>query len=211
MVSSPDDIAKTKSPTSHFLYINILPDRLFLIMKIQLFILIASFFMINAGMEINFGNQKMGNDWNIINDGVMGGLSKGRVTFTENTLSFTGSVSLANNGGFTSFKSPFQIYDLSAYDHVSIRMKGKGQKFALTLETNEIWYLPYFKKEMTLDGKDWQTVKLKLADFQEYRIGRRTGNLLSKSKSARVLRLGITTNDKREGPFELEIDYIKFE
>ena len=40
-------------------------------------------------------------DWKVINDGVMGGLSKGNLEFTErNTMKFSGSLSLKNNGGF---------------------------------------------------------------------------------------------------------------
>ena len=45
-------------------------------------------------------------DWTVTNDGIMGGLSKGKLEFTErNTMKFSGSLSLKNNGGFTTVRS----------------------------------------------------------------------------------------------------------
>ena len=45
----------------------------------------------------------MGQDWQVINDGVMGGLPKGTINFTDTSLVFQGSVSLENFGGFHRF------------------------------------------------------------------------------------------------------------
>ena len=44
--------------------------------------------------------------WNSVNDGVMGGVSKGGVSRTEQgTMLFSGELSLANNGGFASIRT----------------------------------------------------------------------------------------------------------
>ena len=63
--------------------------------------------------KIDFGQNTGGQDWIIVNDSVMGGLSKSKVTFTENGLVFKGTLSLQNNGGFASIRSGKGKFDLS--------------------------------------------------------------------------------------------------
>ena len=60
-------------------------------------------------MTFDFGtkNSAASRDWRVINDGVMGGLSQGRALLTEESILFEGEISLENNGGFSSLKSPF--------------------------------------------------------------------------------------------------------
>ncbi|MEM7297319.1 MAG: CIA30 family protein, partial [Bacteroidota bacterium] len=163
----------------------------------------------NESLRIDFGNEKIGQDWQIIVDGVMGGLSAGNKQVNSNSLLFTGNVSLANNGGFSSCKGPFTRTDLSHYNSLLIRCKGAGQVFAVTLENDRRWYAPYFKSSFE-PGTEWQTIELPLANFDLYQIGRKLGKGPSTEALAATLRIGITTNAKKEGPFELEIDYIEF-
>jgi hypothetical protein len=49
-----------------------------------------------------------------------------------------------------------------------------------------------------------------LDNFSEEVIGRPTGKKADKSITQGIIRIGITTNEKREGPFELEIESIEF-
>ncbi|MEM6965954.1 MAG: CIA30 family protein [Bacteroidota bacterium] len=179
-------------------------------MKFAILILTACFLFSQPTYKVDFGKDKMGENWKIINDGVMGGLSKGQVTFNDNALTFKGKVSLANNGGFTSFKSPFESIDLSEFEKVRMRVRGQGQTYGLTLEVERIWYMPYFKKKFTPKSDDWEILEFSLADFEQYRIGRTTGKMLTKKELENILRVGIITDEKREGSFELEIDYIEF-
>jgi hypothetical protein len=48
-----------------------------------------------------------GDGWNVVNDTVMGGVSSGQLALEESVLVFTGELSLDNNGGFASVRSPF--------------------------------------------------------------------------------------------------------
>jgi len=50
-----------------------------------------------------------------------------------------------------------------------------------------------------------------LKSFNEERIGQPTGIKANKSILANILRIGISTNEKREGPFQIEIESIEFE
>ncbi len=161
--------------------------------------------------KLDFGTGKAGMNWRVINDGVMGGLSKGFVEVKENSIVFKGKVSLENNGGFSAFKSRFQKIDLSQFEQVKIRLRSQGIKIALTLETDQRWYYPYFKKDIASQSSDWEIVRLNLKDFEQYRIGQKTGTQLDKSDLNKIIRLGLITNEKRAGGFQIEIDYIQFE
>jgi NADH dehydrogenase [ubiquinone] 1 alpha subcomplex assembly factor 1 len=89
-------------------------------------------------------------------------------------------------------------------------MKSKGQTLAMTLEEDRRWYFPYFKHQLITASEGWQVIEIDLAEFKQYQIGRYTGNRLTTDSQAAILRMGFTTDDKKEGPFEAEIDYIEF-
>lgn len=176
-----------------------------------LVILILVQLNISGGSMIDFGEKSGGQDWRALNDGVMGGMSDGVISFTESSLVFNGSISFANNGGFASFRNPFGEYDLSKFEKIGIRYKAKGQSFGFTLETESIWFRPYYKSIFASPTEEWEIVEIPLEEFDQYQIGEKTGRKISKKNLEEIIRFGIITNDKKEGPFELEIDYIKFE
>jgi hypothetical protein len=163
-------------------------------------------------LKFDFGTEN-GNtkDWFTLTDNVMGGVSTSKIVANAKSLEFSGSISFQNNGGFASLRSPFGKYDLSGYTDVSIRFKSSAQKFALTLENSRNWWEPNYKYQFQSEqSSDWKTVTFKLMDIHEEIIGRKTGNVIDKSILKDVCRIGIITNDKKEGPFSIEIDYIEF-
>ena len=161
-------------------------------------------------LTIDFGSAQGAQGWRVINDGVMGGLSQGKAQLTANSILFQGSISLDNNGGFSSLKGPFQQTDLSSFENIEIRLKCKGQTFALTLETHERFFMPYFKQNLSTKSEDWETIQLKMADFKVYRLGRLMDKTLPAEDLKKIIRIGLINDGKKEGSFELEIDYIKF-
>ncbi|MCH9723174.1 MAG: CIA30 family protein [Actinomycetia bacterium] len=62
--------------------------------------------------------------WTTVTDPVMGGLSTSAVSFRDGGLVFSGSISLENNGGFTSARSP---QDPSVISQVSVYILDKQQ------------------------------------------------------------------------------------
>jgi NADH dehydrogenase [ubiquinone] 1 alpha subcomplex assembly factor 1 len=166
----------------------------------------------NDKLQFDFGKEK-GNvkTWFTITDNVMGGVSTSKLDMKETSILFTGSISFDNNGGFASFRSGFSKFDLTAYDAVRIRFKSENQKFALTLDNSRNWWEPNYKYEFQSEqSSDWKTVSFNLADFHEEIIGRKSGNKINKGILKNICQIGIITNDKKEGPFSLEIDYIEF-
>lgn len=161
-------------------------------------------------LRFDFGKGKT-TDWYSLTDNVMGGVSSSKLSFRDNSLKYSGSISFRNNGGFASLRSSFDKYNLSSYSEVKIRFKSEGQKFAMTLENSRNWWEPNYKYEFQSNNKsDWKIVSFKLMDFHEEIIGRKTGNGISKSILKEINRIGIITNDKKEGLFSIEIDYIEF-
>ncbi|MEL6987243.1 MAG: CIA30 family protein, partial [Bacteroidota bacterium] len=125
-------------------------------MSFQLVLLLLSLFtsIKDVPTKYDFGKEKDGNDWRVMNDGVMGGLSDCTIKWNKKSLEFNGNISTANNGGFSSFRSPFSKYDLSAYEGIKIKYKSKGLPMSIVLETSRRWWEPYFLYTLQ-SSEDW--------------------------------------------------------
>ncbi|NNJ70502.1 MAG: CIA30 family protein, partial [Kiritimatiellales bacterium] len=77
------------------------------------------------------------NDWRVVNDGVMGGVSRSELELADgDTLVFRGVVSLENNGGFASVRHDLESLALSRKDGIMLRVKGDGKRCQLRLRTS---------------------------------------------------------------------------
>jgi len=160
-------------------------------------------------VKLDFGKDTYGSQWRIVNDGVMGGRSTSSAVLTDQTLYFTGNVSLENNGGFASIRSPYDSYDLSQFTEIVIKHRGTNRKFALTFDTDRRWYAPNYKM-LFYPTEEWQETVYKIEELKETSIGEFTGRTIPKDKIAEIIQMGIILYDKKAGPFELEVDYIQF-
>ena len=77
--------------------------------------ILVLFSVTSQNPSVDFGSTSGGNDWRIVNDDVMGGRSTSQAYLAENSMLFKGVVSLENNGGFASVRSPIETLDLSKY------------------------------------------------------------------------------------------------
>lgn len=149
-------------------------------------------------------------DWQIVNDGVMGGLSEGRVDFAGGEiLRFSGTLSLENNGGFTTVRSGDLDLDLSNDLGLLLRVKGDGRTYEARLDSdarfrgNSVSFAGTFETE-----KDrWIQVKVPFTEFKGSFRGMDLPDM--KLNPAAVERVWILLADKKEGPFELEVDWIR--
>ena len=166
-----------------------------------------------TGYIIDFGNTKDGGNWRIVNDGVMGGLSQSNATLTGNSVKFYGKVSLENNGGFASIRTLIPEQSLANCKTVTIRYKSKSltRTFGLSLKSTQRYYIPYYKHTFNPKTKNWQELKVNLTDFKHYRISQVIGDSMPSKALEDVYNIAIIISDKISGPFDIEIDYIKFE
>lgn len=168
------------------------------------------FFPSNNELIVNFGNFKAGNNWIVVNDGVMGGESNSKATILENSLLFGGNISLENNGGFASIRSELTNVDLSNTESVTIKYRSEGKNIGLRLLKEERFYFPYLKTNLQPTNWEWATEVIQMNQFLEYRLGKETNKKLTGKDFRDIIRIGLIATDKTEGQFKIEIDYIKF-
>lgn len=168
------------------------------------------FIFTDKNYKVDFGTNKDGKDWLVINDGVMGGLSQGDAQLKENSILFKGTVSLDNNGGFSSLRSSFAARDLSNYTQLTLRYRSTGVSKAITLSISRRWYVPNYKKSLPDTNSEWKIITVNLKDFDKYYIGRKIRGELTKEILGKILRIGFITDEKKYGDFEFEVDYIGF-
>lgn len=145
--------------------------------------------------------------WQTVNDGVMGGRSKGDSSRTRNgTLLFAGEISLENNGGFSSIRTRPQDLRLGEYDGLEIRVRGDGRTYKLSLRTSDTssWVAYWADFETVKD--EWTTVRVPFSKWTPTTFGRKlAGPALN---PASVNSVGFMLYDKKAGPFSLEVDSI---
>ena len=183
-----------------------------MITAIALVFALATISAADAPHRIDFGNDPdVATQWVVISDNVMGGLTTSNFIYTSTSVIFSGDISLANYGGFSSMKTRFRPLDLSMYSGVKIRFKSRSQTFAFTLEDSRNWTQPNYKSTFSSKNVDtWEEVTLRFRDFKEYVIGEPTGNAMDLRQLSKIVRIGFITNEKKQGPFTLEVDYIEF-
>jgi NADH dehydrogenase [ubiquinone] 1 alpha subcomplex assembly factor 1 len=163
----------------------------------------------DAVMIFDFQDPKTAEDWTAVNDGVMGGVSDGRLRITEDgKLEFFGSVSLENNGGFASIRSRDRETDLSDYDGVIIRVRGDGKRYAFNIRTDLRIVAGSYRVKFDTKPGEWQEIRLLFSVFEATSFGqvRRDLPVLAPGK---IRSFGFLVSDKQEGPFKLEVDWIK--
>ena len=148
--------------------------------------------------------------WRPLNDGVMGGLSEGRVTWDEG-MHWVGQTRLENNGGFSSVRAAWGEYNLDGLSSITIRCKGEGGPFKLTMEMSQRWWMPYaygsFEptadwQDITIDAKDLTWSQAFTGDMETLPLKQALGS---------VIRVGFMKYDGTAQAFDLEVASIRFE
>lgn len=159
---------------------------------------------------VEFNDQDGTIDWGIVNDGVMGGLSKGNLERTDaGTVKFFGDLSLQNNGGFTTMRSSDVRLNLSDDLGLLLHVKGDGRTYDARLDSSARYRgrpVSFSAKFKTTKGT-WQQIKI---PFTEFKGSFRGTDLPGKKLDPSVVeRIWILLGDKQEGPFTLEMDWIR--
>jgi NADH dehydrogenase [ubiquinone] 1 alpha subcomplex assembly factor 1 len=162
----------------------------------------------NQTMLFDFSKPDSAEAWQTVNDGVMGGVSDGKVRITEKTLEFYGALSLENNGGFASVRSKAAKMDLSMYDGLVFKVRGDGREYYLNLHvpTNQIAFS--YRASFKTENDKWNEVTIPFKDLKATSFGRvvEKGKPLNPSN---VESVGFLLANKKVGPFQLEVSWIK--
>jgi len=146
--------------------------------------------------------------WRIVNDGVMGGLSSSKAIIKDDKIIFSGNVSLENNGGFASLRSPVRDYNFEKFSGLEIKIKGDGKRYSISMKEttyfNGYFYTTFFETK----NDEWITLKISFNQFKLYYFGQETKSN-KKLPLNNIKEISLSIGDKQEGNFITEIDYIK--
>jgi hypothetical protein len=80
-------------------------------MKLIYFLLaITSLQSFGQSSIIDFGNSAEKNkEWILLSDNIMGGVTKSKIEYTNNSVLLSGNISLDNYCGFTSIKTKYKV------------------------------------------------------------------------------------------------------
>ncbi len=158
---------------------------------------------------IDFSLPHERNKWEIVNDAVMGGLSESRVTIQDKkTALFQGVVSLENHGGFSSMRTQPGEFDLTGFKGLLIRIHGDGKGYRLRLRTDTDYEGTAYQAHFSTKKDTWITVRLSFDAFIPVFRGRVIEDA-PRLDISKIKRMGFMIADKQEGPFRLEIAWIK--
>jgi monofunctional biosynthetic peptidoglycan transglycosylase len=157
----------------------------------------------------NFDDNKQADQWNAVNDNVMGGISEGGATISDDScLIFSGSVSLENNGGFSSIRTLPQDFELSGYKGIRVRVIGDGRTYQFRMRDNRNFDGVAFKQEFQTTANTWIEIDLPFESFlPSYR-----GRILQDVQpvvATEIRQMGFLIADKEAGPFILKVSEIK--
>ena len=159
-------------------------------------------------MIFDFDKNSKIRDWRIVDDVVMGGVSKSNITINKGGNGvFSGHVSLDNNGGFSSVRHQFNSLNVSSYNKFIIRIKGDGKNYQFRVKSKLNEYHSY-KYEFSTN-KTWQIIEI---PFDELKATFR-GRLLDMDSFSNIIleEIGFLISNKKEEYFQLEIDFIKLD
>lgn len=145
--------------------------------------------------------------WEIQNDGVMGGDSKGSVQIEGGTLTFTGNV-VTEGGGFTSVLAERDV-DLSGTEGLELRVRGGGRTFEVEIDdgSEDEQGRQVSRRAPFETTSEWQTVRVPYGDFETSVFGEPYD--AAPLDLSTVQGFGLYIIDGQDGPFRLEVDEIR--
>ena len=161
-----------------------------------------SFVLFDFSRESNIQN------WKVVNDGVMGGLSKGDFSLNdEGHALFTGHVSLENNGGFSSVRYNLESKSVKGFKKIKLRLKGDGKQYQIRVKTRASDYYSYIAYIKT-NGK-WQTLQIPFSAMTPSFRGQKVD--LPNYPGQYLEQFAILIGNKKKEDFQLYLDKIEIE
>lgn len=160
----------------------------------------------NTTPLFDFNKTENIDDWRVINDGVMGGLSQAKFSLnSEGHGFFRGKVSLDNNGGFSSVRYRFETIDSSKFSKIQIRLKGDGKSYQFRVKADASQRYSYIATIET--SGEWETLTIKFSEMYPAFRGRLLD--IHNYSGKEMTEIAFLIGNKKEENFALEIDYIK--
>lgn len=144
-------------------------------------------------------------NWQIVNDGVMGGLSQAETSLNEEgNLVYKGHVSLESNGGFSSLRYRFKEQDVSKFSKFQLKIKGDGKRYQFRVKGEQAdrhSFIHYFETT-----GEMQEIEINFADMYPTFRGRKLD--MANFAGEQIVEIAFLIGNKTEEDFVLEIDEI---
>lgn len=148
-------------------------------------------------------------EWGILTDVVMGGKSWANLALAEPGIArFSGEISLADqSAGFAQTRSP-EVEDPSAdVAGWQVRVRGDGKSYMISVNTSDSHRGVYYRAEFSTQEGKWETIDFALEDFKPHFRGFWVAH--GGIDPANVVSIGFMIAGRQEGPFSLEIDWVR--
>ncbi|MBB3329335.1 monofunctional biosynthetic peptidoglycan transglycosylase [Halomonas campaniensis] len=156
---------------------------------------------------IDFRDPNEASRWRAINDGVMGGVSRGGLTVEDGIGIFSGETSLANNGGFASVRRDPEAFDLGLEAGITLHVRGDGRAYQLRLYTDQLPQGAAYRSSFQPSAGEWQRVEFSWHDFEAVFRGRLLEGMPPIGPAA-IEQVGLMIVDRQAGPFRLEVAWL---
>lgn len=144
--------------------------------------------------------------WDVVNDGVMGGRSAGFVTVADGALRFTGTL-VTQGGGFTSVRAARAV-DLTGQVGLELRVIGNGREFEVEVNDGLGNFGRAVSRRAPFPTSDeWTVVRVPFSALRSSIFGQAVN--APPINLSRVRGIGLYILDGQDGPFRLEVDYIR--
>ena len=170
--------------------------------------LLLFFLVLLNNYEINGQNESIKikasqNQWEIVNDNVMGGVSVGDFKFQNNKLIFFGKLSSKFNGGFASIRTRERI-QINSCEKINLKVIGDGNTYQIRIKDNLSNYYSY-AQDFKTNGLE-QNITLSLSEFKP--VFRGTPLSLKNFDKKLITELTFMIVSKKEPDFKLEISEV---
>jgi len=156
----------------------------------------------------DFSKESNIQNWIVVNDGVMGGLSKGNFSIdNEGHALFKGYVSLENNGGFSSVRYNLETKSVKNFKKIKLRLKGDGKQYQIRVKTRVSDYYSYIAYVKT--NGEWQTLEILFSEMIPSFRGSKLD--LPNYPGEYLEQFAILIGNKKKEDFELYLDKIELE
>ena len=144
--------------------------------------------------------------WSIVNDGVMGGRSKGFGEISGGVMRFEGTL-VTRGGGFTSVRASRRV-DLTGFNGLEMRVRGNGRSFEVEVNDDQRYGWRNVSRRIPFDTSEgWQVVRVPFSDLRSTVFGEPVS--VPEIDLESVEQIGFYILDGIDGPFWLEVDTVR--
>lgn len=152
----------------------------------------------------DFSKDIMAQGWYIVNDGVMGGLSKGSFSLDKDVAVFKGEVSTDNNGGFTMVQNRFNSIKTNSFSAFVIKLKGDGKDYQFRVKSDRYQQYSYVYQFST--SGDWEEITIPYSDMVPQFRGRKLS--MPNFDGKKIEEIAFLIGNKRDEAFELQLSSL---